>query len=326
MLQVENIKIIIKKCMMVNKLKKYWVFFIAFLCVFLVLYNKADDRLFGGEELYMLCPMTNSQMMSFVIKTNNNKIVIIDGGSAGDAEHLFACISKINKENITNNKVICNVCAWFLTHLHYDHTGALAEILSNQDKYNINIDNIYYQFPPESWVHTNEPEYFDDIITINSAMRKSKSNKSKIHSFKTIKIDNVCFMPINDIDLTITNNAVNNTSIVYKVTMSNSKTILFLGDAGYEMGNKILNEVDYQIIKSDICQMAHHGQHGVSEKFYNVVSPKVCLWPTPEWLWENDVGLGKGSGPWTIDCEKLWMKSLNVKKHYRPIKEDIILK
>ena len=33
--------------------------------------------------------------------------------------------------------------------------------------------------------------------------------------------------------------------------------------------------------------MAHHGQDGVEMDVYRVIKPEICLWPTPDWLWDN---------------------------------------
>ena len=62
--------------------------------------------------------------------------------------------------------------------------------------------------------------------------------------------------------------------------------------------------------------MAHHGQKGVSELFYRTVNPTYCIWPTPLWLWDNNNGGGKGSGPWKTLEVRAWMDKLNVQQHY----------
>ena len=100
-----------------------------------------------------------------------------------------------------------------------------------------------------------------------------------------------------------------------KVTDS-KKSVLFLGDLGVEGGEKLLKNISGEKLRADYVQMAHHGQNGVSKAFYEVVQPKYCLWPTPRWLWDNDNGGGKGSGPWqTLEVRK-WMAELGVEKHY----------
>ncbi len=113
----------------------------------------------------------------------------------------------------------------------------------------------------------------------------------------------------------MTAHAVNNSSAVWRVD-GGGKSVLFLGDLGVEGGKKLLAGPSRSRLEADYVQMAHHGQQGVSEEFYKAVKPKCCLWPTPGWLWENDRGKGRNSGPWKTLEVRAWMEKLNVQKHY----------
>lgn len=79
-------------------------------------------------------------------------------------------------------------------------------------------------------------------------------------------------------------------------------------------GDKLLN-TQKDKLKFSIVQVAHHGQSGAKESLYKEINPRICLWPTPEWLWNNDSGGGKGSGPWTTLETRQWMENLGVKIH-----------
>jgi hypothetical protein len=94
------------------------------------------------------------------------------------------------------------------------------------------------------------------------------------------------------------------------------KSVLFTGDLGVEGGKKLLDSPYGKLLKADYVQMAHHGQNGVDESFYRAVQPKYCLWPTPEWLWNNDGGSGPNSGPWKTMEVREWMDMLGITKHY----------
>ena len=79
-------------------------------------------------------------------------------------------------------------------------------------------------------------------------------------------------------------------------------------------------------LKSDIVQMAHHGQNGATKELYEQINPTICMWPTPEWLWNNDSGEGKGSGPWKTLETRQWIEELKVKKNYVEKDGDITIK
>ena len=46
--------------------------------------------------------------------------------------------------------------------------------------------------------------------------------------------------------------------------------------------------------------------------------PEVCVWPTPQWLWDNDLGgtHGPGSGPFLTNYTKCWMQDLGVRRQF----------
>ena len=100
--------------------------------------------------------------------------------------------------------------------------------------------------------------------------------------------------------------------VIKMETKKNS--ILFLGDTGVESGNKLLDN-QKEKLKVNILQMAHHGQQGVSKEIYEYIKPKICLWPTPDWLWINDSGHGEDSGPWKTKETRKWIEELNVNKN-----------
>ena len=102
-------------------------------------------------------------------------------------------------------------------------------------------------------------------------------------------------------------------------------TFLVLGDTGIKSSEKLL-KTQKEKLKSDIVQMAHHGQSGATKELYEQINPTICMWPTPEWLWNNDSGEGKGSGPWKTLETRLWMEELKVKKNYVEKDGDITIK
>ena len=70
------------------------------------------------------------------------------------------------------------------------------------------------------------------------------------------------------------------------------------------------------LLDCDYLQMAHHGQQGCDERFYRSIRFRACLWPTPLWVWNNDVGEGFNTA-WmkTIDTRR-WMDEIGIEEHY----------
>ena len=246
---------------------------------------------------------TSRQMMAYGIRTKNDKIVLIDGGTQEDAPQL-------EKYIIENGGI---VHAWFITHLHTDHAGAFEVISQNP---NIKIERIYMSINSKEWHLENDQSRTEDIENFFEIMENEeilqKIKEPQVND--KIKIDNITAEILGVKNPEITANATNNSSMVLKIKV-NYKKILFLGDTGIESCEKLI-KVQGNKLKADIVQMAHHGQAGATEEFYKIVKPEICLWPTPEWLWNNNSNGTEDSGPWKTKETRKWMEDLQVKQHY----------
>ena len=264
-------------------------------------------------ELTQLSDHSTRQMMGYILKTKNNKIIVIDGGTIDDTENL---VEQINKHG-------GKVDAWFLTHLHDDHLGAFSNIANDEQ---IQIEKIYCSFNEYSWYEENEPsraEFSKQILEI----LKQDNIKDKVEDVslnQDINIDDIKIEILGIKNPEITENAGNEQSMVVKFD-TGKKTFLVLGDTGVKSSEKLL-KTQKEKLKSDIVQMAHHGQNGATKELYEQINPTICMWPTPEWLWNNDSGEGKGSGPWKTLETRLWMEELKVKKNYVEKDGDITIK
>lgn len=241
--------------------------------------------------------------MSYVLQTSNGKVIVIDGGNTGDAPYLKGFLAALGN----------HVHAWFISHQHPDHADALTAILNDLD--NLEIDRIYGSMLDENWVTAHARPYLKTTQELNLASRKSKREVIELSIGQQIELDGIRMEVLGIKNPEIRSNAINNSSIVVRISDA-SKSVLFLGDLGTEGGEKLLQSPYSQRIRSDYVQMAHHGQNGVSEAFYRAVQPTYCLWPTPQWLWDNDSGGGKGSGPWLTLTVRKWMEELDVRENY----------
>lgn len=270
-------------------------------------------NIFGKTtQLTQLKNNSSRQMMGYFIKTDNNKIIVIDGGLKEDAPSL---INKINENG-------GEVEAWFLTHPHMDHIGAFQEIVETS---NVKINNVYTTLNELSWYEEYEKNRISEIKEFFSIIEneKIKDKKHDVSLNERIKIDNIeCeILGIKNPEITI--NPINNSSMVIKMK-THSKNIIFLADTGVESGQKLLKN-QKEKLKADIVQMAHHGQSGAEKEVYEQIKPEICLWPTPEWLWNNDPGTGYNTGIWkTIETRK-WMEDLGVTENYAEKDGDITI-
>ena len=283
-----------------NKTLKYiliiiFLILIISLCIF--------EKYHNGLTLVQLKNNTHRQMMGYVLKTKN-KTIVIDGGLSENTQDLIGYINKIGGGKIDY---------WFITHPHADHATAFLDIVENT---NINIGKIYITLNDLDWYKQYEPQRIEEIERFFNVIQNSriKDNVEEVTQNQKIKIDNLNCEILGVKNPEIKTNAVNNSSMVIKMKI-NDKSILFLGDTGKESGEKLLQNQKNNL-KSDIVQMAHHGQSGADKDLYELIKPKICLWPTPDWLWDNDSGEGYNTGSWETLETREWMKELNVKTNY----------
>lgn len=255
--------------------------------------------------VWQLPNQTPTQMMSYVLKSDSGEVFVIDGGNTGDADYLAERIKAARPDG--------NVSAWFLSHLHSDHVNALCKIMTEKTA-GISVDCIYFHFPPMEWFEKKcgageQKEARDFYDALSSFPKTETCQRGQTWTFGSVTVE--C---LNDFDPAQTANPVNNASIVFRVTTPKT-SLLFLGDLGVEGGDRIAQNIPREKLKTDYLQMAHHGQNGVNREFYALCAPICCLWPTPDWLWNNNPGTGDDTGPWKTVQVRGWMNELGVKKH-----------
>lgn len=232
-------------------------------------------------ELIQLSSQSRSQMMGYILKTKNDKIIVIDGGTSKDTQNLIKYINKNGKK----------VDYWFLTHAHNDHTSVFIDAVNE----NIQIENIYVSLNDKNWYANNEPNRADFsnmlIDTLNKDNIKDKVKSPKLNEI--INIDGIKVEILGIKNPEILDNCGNEQSMIMKFNTGKT-SILFLGDIG-EKGSEKLLKNQKEKLNSDIVQISHHGQAGATKELYKIVNPKICLWPTTDWLWNNDNGNGTNS-------------------------------
>ncbi len=264
---------------------------------------------------------TSDFMMSFVIVTKKDNVIVVDGGRAEDMPLL--------KEYVGRR----HISAWIFTHPHIDHiSGFISEWNKNRCK-DFDIERIVYNFPTPDWRDTEEVpdrEYFlkdfDETLPSFYEIEKELSDIAYIpKQGDSLTVDEIKIDFLFTWHRELVSNPMNDASLVFKVTTPN-KTVLFLGDLGPEGGDVLLNESRH-LLKSDIVQMAHHGHMDCGLDVYCEIMPKTCLWCAPEWVYTE------GDYPtYLSDREKLFkmgrhrmygtavtrrrMELLGVKKHY----------
>ena len=261
---------------------------------------------FGKGRLTLLANHdTAAQQLAAIIETGEGGLIVVDGGWTDNTDYVLNQIKAKGG----------HVQAWLITHPDSDHVGALADILYKHAG-EITIDGIYYSFLEDSWYAEKDANVASMVAYVKGAF--AKISPSVLHGDivagqvinagpAKIQVLNQAYKENNDF--------VNNSSVAYMVSL-NGTNVVFLGDLGRTGGEHLMQDVNLGALKCKMVQMSHHGQNGVDYEVYKALRPSVCLWPTPQWLWDNDNGGGAGSGSWKTQETRNWMTRLGVKEYY----------
>lgn len=256
-------------------------------------------------KLYMLTEHSPF-MMGFVFITDQDHAVVVDGGRPADMSQL---------QRLVGDRTIK---AWIFTHPHEDHISGFVSEIQKQTVYE-RVEKIYYNFPSEEFVVAQPTETLPHVISDFYRFYPNFSEKCvEVNPPFSVKLDELCvdflFCGGEKYLYPRPNLAVNESSLVFKVTSPEMRSVLFLGDLGPEGGRDLLRRQGDKL-KSDIVQMAHHGHAGVEKNVYERIAPEACLWCCPEWLW-NEEDVEHEPGLWGTMHQRKWMYELGVNEHY----------
>ncbi len=263
--------------------------------------NSSEVTPEGHFSLMQVTNATNSQMMSYIMKTDAGNVIVIDGGTDGDADKLRGIL----KEQYGNK-----VHMWWLTHPHSDHIGALNEILD--DRQDLTIDYILHSRFSTSHLKL-EPSAGEIATGFYAKLDKETTTKviGNVDCGARYIVDGIVIDILGVTNEEIKVNAYNNSSMILRFE-DKDKSVLFLADAGEECGDKAIKKYRSHL-DCDYVQMAHHGQKGVREEFYQTISFKACLWPTPKWLWDAVDG---NPNDWKTWLTRQWMSEKGIQEHH----------
>ena len=212
--------------------------------------------------------------MSYAVRTADNRLIIVDGGETeADAAHLL----RVMKELTSSNRP--TVALWIITHPHLDHYGALYRLSKNPELLSdVEIQQLCYQLPEKPILPRNGvtyPKEDQDIRELTAILGvpvlvphtgdRFSFGGTVVRFFFTPED---CMNRITDI---------NELSLIFQIC-GKEKSVMFTGDA-YERTTRLIAFRFWDDLKSDFCQLAHHGLNGGSAEFYIRVNAPCVLIP-----------------------------------------------
>ena len=295
--------------------------FSAFVSILRALWNRLKMRItvrkehvpdtMGKNVIHQLKSVTDTIGDSYIITTEDGKVIVIDGGHNTETDYFVEYLKAVTGQRKPH------IDAWFLSHPHEDHCEVFLDVVEHRANA-VTFDKVILSFPPTDFF-SGLDEWADYILHEYARLHDRFADKEVIpQEGDVFSVGAAKITVLYTYDPAFKN--CNEASMIFRMDLAGT-SVLFTGDAGVRAGQKALARwKDTGLLDCDYCKMAHHGQDGVDRDFYEAVSPDVCLWPTPTWVWDNR------NGNLRTPEVRGWIQSLGVRKNYKAFEGSQIIR
>ncbi len=228
--------------------------------------------------------------MCFILRCCDGSFFVIDSG------HYFQVndndrIHRFMRERTPAGEKI-RIAGWFLTHAHTDHVSKFSDFL----RYNMDdceLEALYYNFPdPFPPAGAGWGKRGNSMMAFNLAKQLAELPelpKIKLHTGQHFAVRNLHFTVLcTHEDVFPTENSdFNNTTTMLMMEAEGTK-VLFCGDASDDQSD-ICERRYGEGLACDILQVAHHGHHGCSARFYDLARGKAALFSNTQIFYDLDL-------------------------------------
>ena len=243
-----------------------------------------------GEYETTVCQIqdtTNLIGMGYVVQLADGSYIVYDGSYANQAERVYGYLM----DNFAGEgKPV--IRAWVLTHSHNDHYPTF-EVFANTESYRSNIEIEYVIVSPlnENYFILNDSEepylstkFWEDVALLENT-KAVFAHTGMNFSFCNLNLE-ILLAPES---VYKTENAVgnmNDTSIVSRL-YDDEYSFLILGDTS-KVGSAFLVNTYGDYLKSNMCQLAHHGTAGeYIMPVYDLAQPEILFYPASQTLYNS---------------------------------------
>ncbi len=226
---------------------------------------------------------TYSNGMGYIYRLADGSFIIIDGGfnTADNATLIYDTLCELAPDK--NNIVIA---AWIITHQHVDHIGAMDKFTSMYAS-KVKLELAIYNFPTTAECGTiiNGNPYnadrFYQYIKNYPGVKSIIAHPGQYYNIRNAKIEMLHTIDLMRGDVKMEDS--NSVCLMFRIEIE-GQTFLFPADSYQDMTTVLVKNYG-SYLKSDFCQLIHHGGTGGSNAFYKAVDPTIVLWPVGAWYY-----------------------------------------
>ena len=225
--------------------------------------------------------------LGLILRLPDGRFIIHDGGYEGE-DRVYAALRNL----VPDGKIV--IAAWFISHPHIDHYGAFTDFLVNHgDDENIVLERIMLNFTePDRYIALEVyGDTVEDVKYIHKVMDENVPNVPvlKVHTGQNIDFGDATVEILYTIEDHMPQDLrnINDSSMVMRITLG-GQSFMILADTGYYSG-PILDDMWGDYLKSDILQVAHHGQWPSVESIYHKIAAQVVIVPAKLSRYKDDI-------------------------------------
>lgn len=214
--------------------------------------------------------------MGYVFVTEDNRLMVVDGGHGEDAEALLRLLREATGEESPTVEL------WIVTHPHLDHYGILRELAARDDlRRQVTVRELLWYFPADFRDSGGRApcekanRHMREVCTaLGAAERVPRIEESVAVGRLELTF---LFVPTDCSELTNPNSL----SLIFSVR-SPRKTVLMTGDA-FPVTLQYCVDHRSGVLKADVLQLPHHGLCDTGNaEFYRLVNAHTLLIPISE--------------------------------------------
>ena len=217
--------------------------------------------------------------MSYIFRLSDGSFILIDGG--WDTEAIADALYEKLLAMSEGREIV--ISAWFFTHAHIDHIGAIYKVAQKYGS-KMTVKRVIYNYPGESRMTEMGDEFVRGYVRRWRTMLKDfgdveiiKARTGQRYLFEGLELD--MLFTYEDYKMPRPLRTFNDTSLVFRITTM-GQTYMFLGDASVDMCGILVAKYGEGMV-SDIVQVAHHGYWGGTKEVYDAIRAPIVLWPVP---------------------------------------------
>lgn len=216
---------------------------------------------------------------SYVIRAADGRLIVIDGGpaQAEDEADLLALLLALKPAAHERPRV-----TWMFTHPHGDHLALAVRFLGAHAD-DIMLEGVWHNFP--DFGRLIDPNSAGHAAALTATLRERYPDTpvGVFHSGQRLTLPG-CAIEILFTQEDFWPNAfptANHTSAAWRMRFPAGTTFLVLGDCEKGLCAQMARVYGGEL-ESDILQLTHHGLNGATLGLYQLIDPKICLWPLDE--------------------------------------------